>query len=580
VQNNILELIVSFALMLRFFYTSLLLFIALGLRAQSAYLPYDNYSMHIIDRTEIKQGELYDITKLNTSTKAYRRKTIALLSDSLITRDTWSKQDRFNLTYLAIDNPEYSNNTAKKSVRKVGKTSLYQYQSAMYMLNIPDFDLVINPILYVQPEYDHALNNQFIHFVNRGISIRGRIGKSLSFFSSLSEEIQRMNTWNRLYFRDFDVIPGRTFIYTNAPPTPSDTAYFSYWDHTAYIAFQTEKYFDFQFGHVTHRIGNGFRSFMRSDFSPNNLSLRSNLRIWKINYTNIWGYLYDYLPFTSRQNVIPKKYFATTHLSMNVTKNLNIGLFETTVFNRDSGYEHTGYDPQYLNPIIYYNAIDNARNSPDKNIIGIEFKYNFLRHFSLYGQFVLSELNFKQRFTETGWWGNKECYQLGIKYIDVLGISNLDIQVEYNQANPYSYTSFDPRNAYTNYNQPLAHPLGANFRETVILSKWQPLDRLLLSNHFIYQMVGNDTNQSNWGRNIGLSYDTRMMDYNNVIGQGVRNEIFIFQQNVTWMPKHNLFIDLQFVYRKQTAAIDYFDSNTIYLSLGIRLNIGMRECHI
>jgi hypothetical protein len=93
-------------------------------------------------------------------------------------------------------------------------------------------------------------------------------------------------------------------------------------------------------------------------------------------------------------------------------------------------------------------------------------------------------------------------------------------------------------------------------------------------------MVGNDTNQSNWGRNIGLSYDTRMMDYNNVIGQGVRNEIFIFQQNVTWMPKHNLFIDLQFVYRKQTAAIDYFDSDTIYLSLGIRLNIGMRECHI
>jgi hypothetical protein len=48
----------------------------------------------------------------------------------------------------------------------------------------------------------------------------------------------------------------------------------------------------------------------------------------------------------------------------------------------------------------------------------------------------ISEFNFNERFSGKGWWGNKEAYQLGIKYIDVLNINNLDLQLEYNQASP------------------------------------------------------------------------------------------------------------------------------------------------
>ena len=56
--------------------------------------------------------------------------------------------------------------------------------------------------------------------------------------------------------------------------------------------------------------------------------------------------------------------------------------------------------------------------------------------------------------------------QLGAKYIDAFGIKNLDLQLEYNRVRPFTYSHRDSVANYTHYNQPLAHPLGANFRSS------------------------------------------------------------------------------------------------------------------
>jgi hypothetical protein len=57
--------------------------------------------------------------------------------------------------------------------------------------------------------------------------------------------------------------------------------------------------------------------------------------------------------------------------------------------------------------------------------------------------------------------------QLGAKYINALGIKNLDLQLEYNRVRPFTYSHRDSVANYTHYNQPMAHPLGANFSETI-----------------------------------------------------------------------------------------------------------------
>jgi hypothetical protein len=57
---------------------------------------------------------------------------------------------------------------------------------------------------------------------------------------------------------------------------------------------------------------------------------------------------------------------------------------------------------------------------------------------------------------------------------------------------------------YTHYNQPLAHPLGANFKETIAIARYQPAPRWLVQAKGIFYLQGRDTSTENNGSNIFL----------------------------------------------------------------------------
>ena len=135
-----------------------------------------------------------------------------------------------------------------------------------------------------------------------------------------------------------------------------------------------------QFGHGQNFIGNGMRSLLLSDFSTNYFYLKLNTHVWKFNYQNIFAELVAGARNRSRDNLLPKKYTATHHLSYNITKNLNVGIFETVVFSRNNQFEF-----QYLNPIILYRSIEQQIGSPDNVLLGIDGRWDFLNQFSLYG---------------------------------------------------------------------------------------------------------------------------------------------------------------------------------------------------
>jgi hypothetical protein len=60
---------------------------------------------------------------------------------------------------------------------------------------------------------------------------------------------------------------------------------------------------------------------------------------------------------------------------------------------------------------------------------------------------------------------NKIGGQLGVKAFDLFTIKHLHFQAEYNSVRPFSYSAVDASQSWTHYGQPLAHPLGAGFRE-------------------------------------------------------------------------------------------------------------------
>jgi hypothetical protein len=97
-----------------------------------------------------------------------------------------------------------------------------------------------------------------------------------------------------------------------------------------------------------------------------------------------------------------------------------------------------------------------------------------------------------------GSWENKQGAQLGLKYINVLGIKNADLQIEGNIVRPYTYTNIDSATGFTNYNQPMAHPLGANFREVLAVLKLQPWPKVYATAKMFYQEQGIDSAGKNF----------------------------------------------------------------------------------
>ena len=88
---------------------------------------------------------------------------------------------------------------------------------------------------------------------------------------------------------------------------------------------------------------------------------------------------------------------------------------------------------------------------------------------------------------------------------------------------------------------------------------------------------GADTDSTNWGSDILKSYDTREMEFNNEIGQGIATDLFYFDFTASYQLKHNLFIDFNQVFRNLESELVERDANNTITSLSIRLNIPRRE---
>jgi hypothetical protein len=299
-----------------------------------------------------------------------------------------------------------------------------------------------------------------------------------------------------------------------------------------------------------------------------------NTRIWRINYQNIFAEMQGQYK-RGGDRLLDKKFAAFHHLSVNVAKWLDIGFFEGVIMNRKKQF-----DIQYLNPIIFYRSIEQSIGSPDNSLIGADIKVNFARHGQVYGQFLLDEFNFSQ--FKKKWWGNKYGFQLGAKYIDVGGLKNLDLQMEFNMVRPYTYTHLSNSTVvmanYTHYNQALAHPLGANFRELIAIVKYQPIKNLELKLKYIYANTGADSSGSNWGSNIFLPASEKYVEttYGNLTTQGVKQNITIIHLIASYQLRHNLFFDFQYSVRNLKSDIKENSKSLSYVLLGLRINIPHR----
>ena len=431
----------------------------------------------------------------------------------------------------------------------------------------PEFDLHVNPVLYAGLGKD-SRSNETLYINTRGIEMRGMVDRKIGFYTYIGENQSVLPSYVQDGLSKYPVIPHEGFW------KGFKTSGVDYFQARAYIDFNISKNIYMQFGHDRMFLGNGYRSLIFSDYSPPGEYLKANVKVWKLNY------MFQLNRFTAENksanitSSYPTKFVAFHHLSLNVGRKLNIGLFESVVFGGSSTMG--GFELNYLNPVIFYRAIEQQNGSSDNAILGLDFKWNVIKYLSFYGQVVIDEFLLDNVKARNGWWANKFAAQAGVKYIDVAGIRNLDLQLEGNIVRPYTYSHATNFTSYTNYLQPLAHPLGANFYELAAIIRYQPIPRLNIVAKTIYMKAGRDGANENWGGDLNKSYTTRQQDFDNGIAQGTENKIIFLDFTTSYMVKHNLFIDFKQTIRKSESPDPFYQNNTAITSLALRLNIAQR----
>lgn len=540
---------------------------ALGLKvnAQSALLPYDEEDYQRIQRLEIKTNHFSPY--FHSAVGPYSRKAVAMFADSFqIQGRPITFRDFQYLNYLQADNPEWSKSETGK--RKPILHFFFPQKSAFLFHEQSDFAVRLNPILYLQAGRD--LDRRENLYINtRGVEVHGHLGKRLGFYTYITEN----QTAAPHYLRQWTSYVGS---YPSAGLTKSfkDNAY-DFFQARGYITFSPIKdIVSLQFGHDRNFIGDGYRSFILSDFGKEYLFLKANTKIWRFNYQNLFAEMIDQQT-GGESSRVRKKYIALHHLSYNILDNLNVGIFETIVFDRtDSNGVNSGFEPNYLNPIIFYRSVEHGLNSSDNALLGINAKWNFLGHFSLYGQLTLDELKIDEYRNNQGWWANKYGAQIGVKIIDAL-VQNLDLQYEFNTARPYTFMHFKQTQNYTHYRTPIGHPLGANFREHIALLTYRPTKRIGFYATYMHSQKGLDRDTLNWGGDImRKTYNDRVQEYGNTIAQGEKTTVNIVELRLSYQFAHRMFVECSWLYRSSQSSLPAYTHTSSILNLGLRVNLA------
>ena len=566
-------------------------------------IPLDSPSENAINET--KKNEVSELEKLakeefetiNNELQKFEDEAFKSSLNIPFTHQYYSKFDRnINLVgtnmhtaskpFLYEDISSYYNfSEAKNSLVKETESWWKRKLLNEHLVQIKgkDYWFTVDPIfdLQVGKDTDADFNSTFNN--TRGIFIQGGLGKKLSFSASVYESQGRFAQYYNQYAESLGkpgsetevaVIPGR-----GISKRFKDDAY-DYPAAEAYLSYSPAKFLNLQFGHGKNFIGDGYRSLLLSDVASPSPFLKLNTKFWKIKYTNTWMWLKDIRPEVEVDGAYLTKYMANHYLSWNVSKRLNLGFFESVMWIKN---ENRGFDINYLNPIIFYRAIEFETGQDAGNaVLGASAKYKWNDNINLYGQFVLDEFSLGDIKAGDKSWKNKYGYQIGLKYYNAFKVDNLMLQLEYNRVRPYTYSHNNISLNYGHNNQSMAHLWGANFSEAIVIGHYN-YKRWFADAKFVFGKRGLDFNTTednfNYGGDIYKDYNiNRPFDTGVKVAQGNKTNVFHAELQSGYLvnPATNLKLFAYLSYRNfdpNATTETTFNNNTVWFSLGLRTDL-------
>lgn len=446
--------------------------------------------------------------------------------------------------------------------RKFFKEHLFDFRN-------PDFNVFIDFL----PDFQIGKSNQnkTTWLNTRGARLQANIGKNFYFETSFYENQGVFPVYIDSFVRKRRNIPGQGEIkYSDIIGKGYDFSYVN-----ALLSYKSGKYLNFTLGYGTNSIGDGYRSLLLSDIGFSYPYLKITGTLGNVQYTSMWAQFIDQqgVSFAQAYEGIGynKKWGVFHFLDWNVSKKITLGVFEAIIWpDADTSGRKRGFDWSYMNPIIFLRPAEYSLGSSDNSMIGLSAKYKIFPKLTIYSQFLLDEFKIKELFSTDGWWGNKWSTQLGFRSFDLFKVPKLDLQGEFNIVRPYTYSYSNTRANYAHYNQSLAHPMGANFREVLGIASYT-YKRWYFKGQLNYANYGLDYDQqTSYGQDIFKPYTHRISEYNNRIAQGLKTNFFYGQGTVAFVlnPKNNLRLELSAAQRYEKNVLE--TNKEFIFSFGLR----------
>jgi hypothetical protein len=421
-----------------------------------------------------------------------------------------------------------------------------------------DYHLAINPVIVFQSNFSEKNK---VQTNTRGFWLYGNIGKKFSFESQFMENQVFAPKYLTTYIKSSQVYPG------NGRTKPFKDTGFDFAMSSGSIAWQPVSALVIQAGHGKHFIGNGYRSLLLSDNSFNYPFIKTSFQSKFFRYEIVTASLMNIyggriITNINSEPTFRKKTASFQYLTFKPNNNMEIGLFNGIIW-RASSPANPFFNFSILNPLPFFNALAYGLDGTNNALAGLNLNYRIKKKYLLYGQVLLDEYKQKNTlsFSKNGW-------QAGLKIFRLFGVKGCVLNIEENHVSAYTYSTANHQQNYVHYNQSLAHPAGANFRERLFVLTYH-YGNIFAQCKFTGLLSGRDSTGYLSGSNVlfsDISSSRNSTEFLN--GKKVRTTTALFEVGYVINPSFNLQLFLShFVYTTNESGMR--NSETIF-SIGLR----------
>lgn len=393
----------------------------------------------------------------------------------------------------------------------------------------------------------------------RGYEVSGNIGKSFYFETNFYENQGRFGAYVDSFIRKYKIIP-RQARFKNI----GDGLGFDFNYSNARLIYTPNKHLLFDLGYNRNFIGDGYRSMLLSDFATDHPYFRAALTVGNVQYSAMWSQYVTEAPGTHSLYAYgyPRKWAQTYLVDWKATRHFTASLFESVIWAGEDAQHHNNLSVTYASPIIFLHAGQSRSGLSNNELVGLNLKYQVLPKTYLYAQLAADELGKDIK--------NRYAAQLGVRAVDFLKVPNWNALVEYNTACPYTYGSDTNQTTYSHAYLPLAHPLGANFKELLGVTDYTYKNWWLRLEGFIAK-YGNDIQDTNYGHNV-LNTETNYPTGKITTGQGAATTLFYSDLRIAYIinKRTNLRLEGNLTYRRESGLGARYED--LIASFGVRMS--------